>query len=65
MYITINLVEKVQGHDVQEYTNSHKNVEKTYILLWSPIIRYQSRDVIYPVLKGSGFVKRWGVSRTF
>jgi hypothetical protein len=28
------------------------------------IIRYQSRDVIYPVLKGSGFVKRWGVSRT-
>jgi hypothetical protein len=23
-----------------------------------PIIRYQSRDVIYPVLKGSGFVKR-------
>jgi hypothetical protein len=26
------------------------------------IIRYQSWDVIYPVLKGSGFVKRWGVS---
>ena len=28
------------------------------------IIRYQSRDVIYPVLKGSGFLKRSGVSRT-
>jgi hypothetical protein len=27
----------------------------------SDIIRYQSRDVIYPVLKGSGFVKQWGV----
>jgi hypothetical protein len=25
------------------------------------IIRYQSQDVIYPVLKGSGFDKRWGV----
>jgi hypothetical protein len=22
-------------------------------------IRYQSRDPIYPVLKGSGFVERW------
>jgi hypothetical protein len=27
-------------------------------------IRYQSRDVIYPVLKGSGFVKRCGVTKT-
>jgi hypothetical protein len=24
---------------------------------------HQSRDVIYPVLKGGGFVKRWGVRR--
>ena len=26
-------------------------------ILWDNI-RYQSRDAIYPVLKGSGFVKR-------
>jgi hypothetical protein len=26
------------------------------------IIRYQSRDFIYPVLKGSGFAKRWGIA---
>jgi hypothetical protein len=25
---------------------------------WLAIIRYQSRDVIYPVLKGMGFAKR-------
>jgi hypothetical protein len=25
------------------------------------IIRYQSQDVIYPILKGSGFDKRSGV----
>jgi hypothetical protein len=28
-------------------------------------IRCQSRDVIYPVLKGSGFAKRRGVSQPF
>ena len=28
-------------------------------------IRCQSQDVIYPVLKGSGFAKRRGVSQTF
>ena len=33
-------------------------VEEYTICASSYIIRYQSRDAIYPVLKGSGFVKR-------
>ena len=46
MYITINLVEKVQGHDVQEYTNSHKNVEK-HIYYYDLLLYVISLEMLY------------------
>jgi hypothetical protein len=40
---------------------SKEKMEKYHGWYFDPdIIRYQSRNVIYPVLKGSGFVKRFG-----
>ena len=49
--------------DKKTYTNiSSINELEYFIDPKSDIIRYQSRDVIYPVLKDSGFVKRSGVS---
>jgi hypothetical protein len=41
-------------YDTIIWLSAHANLD---------IIRYQSRDGIYTVLKGSGFVKWWGVSR--
>ena len=47
------------GENLVENTNYTKYAKDG--MWWNSIIRYQSRNVIYPVLEGSGFVKRWGV----